>query len=122
MKQKTSESEEYLNRSIDSSKEKLESVAEDIEAAQESVADKAETAGEYVDDALITAKVKAAFLDDPLLNALNIEVTTVNGVVTLSGTVDSEASIGKAVELASSQENVKSVETDLIVNLAPSSD
>jgi len=37
-------------------------------------------------------------------------------VVKLSGKVDSEPSIGRAMEVASSQKHVKSVETDLIVN------
>jgi hyperosmotically inducible protein len=82
---------------------------------------KAETAGEYIDDSIITTKVKTAILNDPLLNASKIEVTTVNGVVKLSGTVDSEQSIGRAMEVANSQKNVKSVQTDLTVNAsAPS--
>jgi hyperosmotically inducible protein len=34
----------------------------------------------------------------------------------LSGTVDSEQSIGRAMEVASSQKNLKSVQTELIVN------
>jgi len=43
-------------------------------------------------------------------------VTTDKGVVKLSGTVDSEPSIGRAMEVAGSQKNVKSVQTDLTVN------
>jgi len=59
--------------------------------------------------------VKAALLNDPFLKSSQIEVTTVNGVVKLSGTVDSDPSIGKAMALASSQPNVKSVQTELTV-------
>ena len=87
-----------------------------IEAAKESVTEKTETAGEYIDDSVITTKVKTAILNDPLLNASHIEVTTDKGIVKLSGTVDSEQSIGRAMEVASSQKNVKSVLTDLTVN------
>ena len=67
--------------------------------------------------------VKAAILNDSILkmSPSQISVTTVNGVVKLSGTVDSEISIGRAMEVASGQKNVKSVQTDLTVNVpAPS--
>lgn len=75
----------------------------------------AEKAGEYINDSVITAKVKAAILGDSILRDSHIEVTTVNGVVKLSGTVDSEPSLGRALEVAGSQKDVKSVETTLIV-------
>lgn len=117
---------EYINKSTDASKEALEKAKKKleqgtekaeskIEGAKESVIEKAETAGAYIDDSVITTKVKAAILNDPLLNASHIDVTTDKGVVKLSGTVDSEKSIGRAVEVAKSQENVKSVQTDLTV-------
>nr|WP_305907062.1 BON domain-containing protein [Methylomarinum sp. Ch1-1]MDP4519781.1 BON domain-containing protein [Methylomarinum sp. Ch1-1] len=126
--QKTSEAGEYIDESADASREGLEKAGEkidqtteaagkELESAKEALSEKAETTGAYIDDSMITAKVKAAFLADPLLKAFQIEVTTVDGIVKLSGTVDSEQSIGRAVELAKSQENVKSVATDLIVNV-----
>jgi len=104
---------EKTGQKIDRAAEKAE---QKIEGAKESVIDKTETAGEYINDSVITVTVKAAILNDPLLKTSHIEVTTVNGVVKLSGTVDSEQSIGRAMEVASSQKNVKSVQTDLIVN------
>ncbi len=127
--QKAEKAGEYIDESTDTSKRALEKAGEKldqatqkagekIEGAQESVIDKAETAGEYIDDAVITTKVKAAILEDPLLDASNIEVTTVKGIVKLSGTVDSEQSVGRAIEVASSQKDVKSVQTELIVNVA----
>ena len=125
--QKADRAGEYIDESTDASKGALEKAGKKldqatekaenkIEGAKESVIDKAQSAGEYIDDSVITTKVKAAILNDPILNASHIEVTTVNGVVKLSGTVDSEQSIGRAVEVANSQKNVKSVQTDLIVN------
>ena len=109
-----------IDRAAENAEQKIEQATEKaetkIEAAKESVIDKTQTAGEYIDDSVITTKVKAAILNDPILNASHIEVTTVNGVVKLSGTVDSEPAIGRAMEVASSQKNVKSVQTDLIVN------
>jgi hyperosmotically inducible periplasmic protein len=108
-----------IDRAAENTQQKIEQASEKaevkIEAAKESVIDKTQTAGEYIDDSVITMKVKAAILNDSILNASHIEVTTVNGVVKLSGTVDSEQSIGRAMDVASSQKNVKSVQTDLIV-------
>jgi len=95
-----------------------EKAGQKIEGTKESLIDKAQSTGEYIDDSVITTKVKAAILNDPILNMSHIEVTTVNGVVKLSGTVDSEPVIGRAMELASSQKNVKSVQTDLLVSPA----
>jgi len=115
---------EKAGKKIDSAAEKAEQkidqttekAKKEIEGAKESVTEKTGTAGEYIDDSVITAKVKAAILNDPLLNTSHIEVTTDKGVVKLSGTVDSEPSIGRAMEVAGSQKNVKSVQTDLTVN------
>jgi len=112
---------EKAGKKIDSAAEKAEQTTEKaekkIEGAKESVTEKAETAGEYIDDSVITTKVKAAILNDPLLNASHIEVTTDKGVVKLSGTVDSEPNISKAIEVAKSQKNVLSVESSLVVNI-----
>lgn len=105
---------EKAEQKIDQTTEKAK---KEIEGAKESVTEKAETAGEYIDDSVITTKVKAAILNDPLLNASHIEVTTDKGVVKLSGTVDSEPSISKAIEVAKSQKNVLSVESSLVVNI-----
>lgn len=91
-----------------------ESAAKKIEEVGEAAAGKAEKAGEYLDDSAITAKIKAQILSDPLLKVSQIEVTTTNGVVRLSGTVDSEQSIDRAMEIARSVNNVKSVENGLV--------
>jgi hyperosmotically inducible periplasmic protein len=133
--QKADKAKEFIDESTDASKGELEKAEQNIDRASENAEQKidqatenagkelqdakgkAETDGEYIDDSIvITMNVKAAILNDPLLKASQIEVTTVNGVVKLSGTVDSEQSIGRAMEVANSQKNVKSVETDLIVN------
>ncbi len=107
---------ENAEQKIDQAKDQAE---KKIEAAKESVTDKTRAAGDYVDDSAITAKVKAAMLNDPLLNASQIEVTTNQGVVTLNGTVNSESSIARATELANSQKDVKSVQNNLVVNIVP---
>ncbi|TAL41849.1 MAG: BON domain-containing protein, partial [Methylovulum sp.] len=109
-----------IDKATENAEKKIEQVTEkagkEIEGAKESVIDQSETAGEYIDDSVITLKVKAAILNDSLLKASQIEVNTVNGVVKLSGTVDSEQSLSRAMEVVNSQKHVKSVQTDLIVN------
>ena len=76
---------------------------------------KHESTGQYVDDSVITTKVKAAILEESTLKTLQINVKTYQGVVQLSGFVDSAKSISKAGELARRVEHVKSVENDLLI-------
>ena len=74
---------------------------------------KHESTGEYVDDSVITTRVKSAIFSESTLKTLQINVKTYQGVVQLSGFVDSAQSISKAGELARRVEHVKSVENDL---------
>lgn len=76
---------------------------------------KRQSTGEYVDDSVITTRVKTAIFKDETLKSLQINVKTFNGVVQLSGFVDSAQSVTKAGEIARSVENVVSVKNDLIV-------
>jgi hyperosmotically inducible protein len=90
-----------------------ESAGKKIEKTGEAVAEKVEKTGEYMEDSAITAKIKAEILSDPLLKVSQINVTTTNGVVKLSGKVDSQQSIDRAMEIARSVKDVKSVENGL---------
>ncbi|HQT97994.1 MAG: transporter [Deltaproteobacteria bacterium 37-65-8] len=74
-----------------------------------------EGTGEYVDDSAITAKVKAAILNEPSLKVFQINVETFKGEVQLSGFVDSARSVSKAGEVARGVSGVKSVRNNLIV-------
>ena len=69
--------------------------------------------GEYVDDTVITTKVKAAIFNEPTLKSAEINVETYKGVVQLSGFVNSQADINKAVSLARSVKGVTSVKNDM---------
>lgn len=71
--------------------------------------------GTQIDDALITTKVKARLIEDPITKARKIDVDTVNGVVTLTGLVDSEEEINRAVAIAQSVPGVKKVVNNLRV-------
>jgi len=74
-----------------------------------------ESTGAYVDDSAITGKVKTAILQDPALKVMQINVTTYNNVVQLSGFVDSPQMIGRAGTVARQVAGVTSVQNDLIV-------
>ena len=71
--------------------------------------------GAKVDDALITGKVKAAFIRDEAVKALDIAVNTNNGEVQLSGFVANEGQVNRATEVARSVEGVKSVDNKMSV-------
>ena len=74
---------------------------------------KTEGTGEYVDDSVITAKVKTAIFNDPTLKVNEINVETFKGVVQLSGFVNSQPDINKAVQVARGVAGVKSVKNDM---------
>jgi len=97
-----------IDQATEGATEKLEDVRENLDK-------KAKESAEYMDDATITAGIKAAILSDPLLKAFQINVTTTGGVVTLSGIVDSQQSIYRALEIAKSNQHVKKVENGLAV-------
>lgn len=73
------------------------------------------TAGQTVDDASITAKVKSQLLASPEVSGLNVNVTTYEGQVQLSGYVNSSEQRQQAEQIARGVEGVKSVSNDLIV-------
>lgn len=67
------------------------------------------------DDATITSNVKAKIAADSPALANAVTVTTIEGVVTLTGAVDSDAIKAKVEAAAKSVEGVKSITNTLIV-------
>lgn len=74
---------------------------------------KQESTGEYIEDSVITTKVKAAIINEPTLKATEINVETFKGVVQLSGFVNSQADINKAVSVTRNVKGVVSVKNDM---------
>ncbi len=72
-----------------------------------------EGTGEYIDDSVITSKVKTAIFNEPTLKSAEINVETFKGTVQLSGFVNSQSDINKAVELARNVKGVQSVKNDM---------
>lgn len=95
----------------------IEKTEQRLEVAKQSMVDSSKASGEYMDDSVITANIKATMLKDDFLKLVPIDVTTVNGIVKLSGNVDSEQLVGRAIGLANSQAHVKSVQNELKVKV-----
>ena len=74
------------------------------------------TVGEAFDDAGITMSVKSRLLDDPLVKGLQIDVDTRNGVVFLTGSVDTDEERQKAIQLAKGTMGVRDVQANLTIN------
>lgn len=72
------------------------------------------TAGAVVDDATVTTRVKSALLAEKDVNSFDIKVKTFEGTVQLSGFVDSQWQIDKAVQVATAVTGVQNVKNDLI--------
>lgn len=75
-----------------------------------------------ITDATITEKIKAALAQDQELNALNIDVDTNEGVVTLQGSVATEGARTRAAKFAQDTEGVKKVINLLKINTVAPSD
>lgn len=65
--------------------------------------------GAQMSDAGITSKVKAKLAADPQVTAMNVDVDTIEGVVTLTGLVRTEDQKVEAEELARATDGVKDV-------------
>jgi len=98
--------------STDTVGQKMDRATDKMAATTENAANKTATA---IDDTAITTKVKSAMIADPTLKALQINVDTKNGVVTLAGAVDSQAMKDKATEVTQAVSGVKSVDNNLTV-------
>lgn len=69
----------------------------------------------YAGDTAITSEVKAKLLADDIVPSRKVKVETTDGVVQLSGTVESQAQSDRAESIAKAIDGVKSVKNDLKV-------
>lgn len=87
--------------------------------ADKSVADRIKgglnKTGEKITDAWITTKVKWFFMGEDLLKGSDINVDTKDNIVTLKGTVKTQAGRTRAIELARNTDGVKSVVDQMTV-------
>ena len=66
-----------------------------------------------VDDLTLSTQVKIELLQDPTLGAARLDVSTLNGVVTLSGTVPSQTDADRAIAAARHVHGVHGVKSDV---------
>ncbi len=71
--------------------------------------------GTITNDGVITSKINAEFVKDKSVSAFDINVDTYRGVVTLHGSVGSQASANRAMTLARGVKGVKKVISQLTV-------
>ncbi|EKM0376360.1 molecular chaperone OsmY [Cronobacter turicensis] len=96
------------NSAVESTKSTADSAGQKIDSSMNKV-------GNFMDDSAITAKVKAALVDDEQIKSTDISVKTEKSVVTLSGFVESQAQAEQAVKIAKGVEGVASVSDKLHV-------
>ena len=96
------------NTTTDKVKSTADSAGQKIDSSMNKV-------GNFMDDSAITAKVKAALVDDENIKSTDISVKTEKSVVTLSGFVESQAQAEQAVKVAKGVEGVSSVSDKLHV-------
>jgi osmotically-inducible protein OsmY len=77
--------------------------------------EKTRSTGTYVDDKVIASKVKTELIANEETKARNIEVEVYQGVVQLSGFVETESSKKMAGDIARRVEGVVDVKNDLII-------
>ena len=71
------------------------------------------TVGTQIDDTVVTTKVKSALLADADVKSFDLKVETRKGVVQLSGFVDNQAQVERAIATTSGVEGVNSVENNI---------
>ena len=71
------------------------------------------TAGRQLDDSSITFKVKTEFIKDKAIKARKIDVDTLQGVVTLTGVVETEEEALRAVDIATNVAGVLGVNNNM---------
>jgi osmotically-inducible protein OsmY len=92
-----------------------ENIKDDLAKTGGVVRSKAIAAGERIADARVTAVVKAKYVLDADLSAIDIGVECKDGEVTLTGTVASPGLIGRAIALALDTNGVRHVVSKLAV-------
>ena len=73
------------------------------------------TIGMEIDDTVLTTKVKSALLGDQTIKGFDIKVGTRKGVVLLSGFVENQAQIDRAIAITRSVEGAKDVENSMVL-------
>lgn len=74
-----------------------------------------ESTGEFIDDAALTTRIKAAFVADKVVSALDISVHSEKGVVHLGGVARSAEEVHQAERIAQQTSGVRGVRNNIVV-------
>lgn len=115
--------QETVGQKVDGSIADIKSATQEIRAEAAAAATDAKAAGAKAADAVagtakdiaITAKVSAALAADDGLKAMNIDVDTKDGRVSLSGTAPDAASRDRAKAVVNAVDGVVTVDNHLVV-------
>ncbi|WP_339022218.1 BON domain-containing protein [Aeromonas salmonicida] len=99
----------------DAASETGEKVDATVDKYEDKLTEQTAKSAQSWNDTEVTAKVKAEFLSEPGLKSMDISVNTVQGMVTLTGTVDSRINSDKASARAMAISGVKGVVNQLVV-------
>lgn len=118
------EDERTAGQRLDGAIAETQRAAEDVRQEAKEAVNKAEAgaertaseAAQATSDMGITAKINAALVADDKLKALQINVDTRDGMVTLTGNAPDAKSRERATVLASAVDGVKHVNNQLVVN------
>jgi len=121
-----------VDQQTERAKENLDQAGNDLEQAGEQIGDSLERAGRetskrleeageqvqpYLADAEVTARVKTRLTAHPDLNPFQIDVDTVDGVVTLNGEVPTQDDHDAALEVARGTKGVVEVVDNLKIGV-----
>jgi hyperosmotically inducible periplasmic protein len=87
----------------------------DVKRGADKVTDVTKKSGEIVADASITTAVKTRLMTDDVARGTHIDVDTSDGVVTIAGTVPTEADRARIAQLVANTTGVKRVVNNLTV-------
>ena len=99
----------------DAASETGEKVDATVDKYEDKMTEQTAKSAQSWNDTEVTAKVKAEFHSEPGLKSMDISVNTVQGMVTLTGTVDSRINSDKASARAMAISGVKGVVNQLVV-------
>ena len=74
-----------------------------------------QSTGQAIDDGVVTAKVKAKLIEDPVTKAHQINVETFKGAVQLSGFVDTSEQKTRAEQIAAGINGVSTVKNNITI-------
>ena len=100
----------------DSKSEIMNSITSSAKKIEDGISNGIDKTTNYSNDTMVTANVKSAFVNNKLVSADKISVSTKDGIVELTGSVANEEAKKNAVTIASGVEGVKDVKDNLTVS------